>query len=93
MSKQLLKIELISRSNASNVEEIELNPIQVNEKLPRIIAYDNITREPYGIKYRQLYLTAIAALQEEIKTNETQSLEIESLKVQITQIQEQIKKK
>ena len=48
--------------------------------------------EVIGVKYKQLYLLSIAALQEEIKTNETQNSELALLKQEMAVMKKEIRK-
>ncbi len=72
------KIVIGSSSRNKMREEVVLDAAQILKDFPNMIIYDD-TGEPFGIDYRQLYLTAIAALQEEIRTNQRQQKVIDQL--------------
>jgi len=80
--EDILKVGIRKSSLKDKKAEITLNAHQILNEFPALIINDE-NGDPFGIDYRQLYLMAIAALQEEIKTNQKQQLEIDELKAAI----------
>lgn len=78
----ILKLEIRSTSQLKSKKEVKLNAYQILQDFPELVINDE-KGEPFGIDYKQLYLMAIAALQEEIKTNIKQQNEIDILKAAI----------
>ncbi len=74
--------DIISKVNLSqsNKSTIQIDGYQLLKDAPQLVEHNNLSGEPESINYRQLYLTAIAALQEEIEINKKQQAEIDELK-------------
>ncbi|MCL4118524.1 UNVERIFIED_CONTAM: hypothetical protein GTU68_064331 [Idotea baltica] len=78
----ILKVDILSSSLSKKKTETKINAHQILIDFPDLIINDE-KGDPFGIDYKQLYLLAISALQDEIKTNEKQQLEIDKLKAAI----------
>ena len=84
-SSDILNLEIGQASISKNKKQVKINPAQILEEHPHMVIYDE-NDEPFGIDYRQLYLTAIAALQNEIKRNESQDIEISNLRNELQEL-------
>ena len=85
LQKLQIGIKTISKSN----KEVSLNTAQFLQDFPEMVVYDE-HGDPFGIDYRQLYLTAIAALQEEVILNSQQAKQIEQNGKAIAQLSAQL---
>ncbi|MFT4537374.1 MAG: DNA-binding CsgD family transcriptional regulator [Saprospiraceae bacterium] len=79
VKEDILKVNIIKSSSLKKKEEIMINAFQMLKDFPELIVNDE-NGDPFGIDYRQLYLMAIASLQEEIKINQRQQEDIDGLK-------------
>ena len=70
-SFDISKIQIGTSSIKKNKKEVKINTTQFLKDYPDMVIYDE-NGKPFGIDYRQLYLTAIVALQEEIRENSQQ---------------------
>tara|TARA_Y100000385_G_C13105126_1_gene647033 strand:- start:1196 stop:2500 length:1305 start_codon:yes stop_codon:yes gene_type:complete len=91
-SNQISNMRIGNRTISKNKGKVTLNRSQFLKDFPNMVIYDE-NEEPFAIDYKQLYLTAIVALQEEIKTNDQQQKEINELKSTLAEMLTTLKNK
>ena len=89
--EKILSVDIGKRAFSKSKSKVQINAVQFLEDYPEMIFYDE-EGNPFGIDYKQLYLTALVALQEEIKTNDQQQKEINELKSTLSEIMTNLKK-
>ncbi|MEE9371644.1 MAG: hypothetical protein V3V00_01175 [Saprospiraceae bacterium] len=81
-NEKLLNLKVGHSSHASKNKRIAVDVSHFLNEFPEMVEY-NENVDAVGINYRKLYLTAISALQEEIKINQQQQKDIDFLKIAI----------
>ena len=88
-SFDISKVQIGTSSIKKNKKEVKINASQFLKDYPDMVIYDE-NGKPFGIDYRQLYLTAISTIQDQIVANESQNDQIENLKKEIQHLKKAI---